>query len=306
MKPCIFTVWLSVLTCVGCTDTDTSIRVESERAEVCGELGKSVLLSVSYNLPRNNLLDTAWEMQSSTSYMSIYRGSSTTKAYQGRVEVFPNGSLLLKDLRSSDEARYTFSVALKSGEEREATVDLCIEDRVQNLTIEKIPNPSGSGQSARLVCKAPKARHLRVLWQGVNSSSQVWRSFRDFEEAEVIVMSQHCGELVCVAENNVSHLEMRHKLNRILATCENCELQCNEMEKTSEVSTLAVALSVGILVLLIASAVILCIRRHRTKCGKEEKKMVDSTQQRLQQPGKDTSTGTKLDNATQEQIDMIL
>ncbi|XP_015193214.1 hepatic and glial cell adhesion molecule-like [Lepisosteus oculatus] len=274
-----FVLWLSFFSFVSPVPTGETFHVGSERSAVCGELGKSVFLSVNYTLTRGKqLLDLSWDFKKDTEYWKIYTFNGKSKFfkdYESRVQVFQNGSLLLEALNYSDAGRYIFTVAEEGGAEKETTVELCVEDAVQEPTIEQTPGTAHSGETVSLVCRAPNIGNMQLYWQGVNlsSASSETKFLEGFQYTNIQITAHRCDTFICVARNSVSQKLARHTLNGSEELCENCDPLCTEPKP---LSTELVALPIFLVVVFVTIVGIgICCCRKR-KCDNRRCKEKDT------------------------------
>uniref|UniRef100_H3BF77 Ig-like domain-containing protein n=1 Tax=Latimeria chalumnae TaxID=7897 RepID=H3BF77_LATCH len=112
-------------------------------------VGQSVLLSVSCG-PRfdvsQSLLQWSVKKPDSNRILTYNNGNmQATSGYQDRVQLYPNGSLLLHNLNASDAGSYTVTWAERNGQETRGTIQLIIYVSVSEpqINISKNSTPHG-------------------------------------------------------------------------------------------------------------------------------------------------------------------
>nr|XP_005988239.2 PREDICTED: carcinoembryonic antigen-related cell adhesion molecule 8-like [Latimeria chalumnae] len=93
-------------------------------------VGQSVLLSVSccprFNISQS-LLQWSVKKPDSNRILTYNNGNmQATSGYQDRVQLYPNGSLLLHNLNASDAGSYTVTWTERNGQETRGTIQLII------------------------------------------------------------------------------------------------------------------------------------------------------------------------------------
>ncbi|XP_058865542.1 hepatic and glial cell adhesion molecule-like isoform X2 [Acipenser ruthenus] len=134
--------------------------------------------------------------------------------YEKRAEDFRNGSILLKDLMSSDEGLYVITITTNDGIEKDREIQLYIEAPVTMPSITQSPQSASRGELVSLICNASRAANMTMRWLESNSSSPE-NSFSD-ENVMLLTLTvapEDCRTYTCVVENNVSRKQLSHTLN---------------------------------------------------------------------------------------------
>uniref|UniRef100_H3BFC2 Ig-like domain-containing protein n=1 Tax=Latimeria chalumnae TaxID=7897 RepID=H3BFC2_LATCH len=193
-------------------DTD-SISVAA--ATLYGVHGQSLLFSVALNLSSDHNKTIEWTAKLSSAHFRILKQKATnktptvTQSYLQRVELYPNGSLLLHNITPSDEGVYSVSVTCTEGNTERRDIRLQIEVPLSGSS--SVLYPSALQLLGNLTMNCSVSLGTRPVFSWLKDGQLLPRDnprFRFLQAQRVLfisgLQSSDCGVYSCVVQNSVS------------------------------------------------------------------------------------------------------